>query len=236
MDSIDEAMIFAAGYGKRMLPLTKKIPKPLLKINGKSIISYQIERLIELKFRNILINGHHLFKELHKELQVYGSFVKVIYEEEILETGGGLLNLINKKEFKNVKSPKLLINGDVYWKTNKSCPIENIIKNWNKNMDVLLLLKKNNEVLGYQGNGDFSLEDKTKKISRIFKNKKNNNFMFTGMQIINPKVITNKKHKFSLKEIFFKSIIKKKIFGFIDDNEWYHISNPKDLKKVNETF
>ena len=113
MDSIDEAMIFAAGYGKRMLPLTKNT-KSLFKNNGKSIISYQIERLIELKFRNILINGHHLFKELHKELQVYGSFVKVIYEEEILETGGGLLNLINKKEFKNVKSPKLLINGDVY--------------------------------------------------------------------------------------------------------------------------
>ena len=100
MDSIDEAMIFAAGFGKRMLPLTKKIPKPLLKINGKAIISYQIERLIELNFKNILINGHHLFKKLENELIIYKPFVKVIYEEEILETGGGLLNLINKKKFK----------------------------------------------------------------------------------------------------------------------------------------
>ena len=121
MDSIDEAMIFAAGFGKRMLPLTKKIPKPLLKINGKAIISYQIERLIELNFKNILINGHHLFKKLENELIIYKPFVKVIYEKKFLKLGG-LLNLINKKKFKNVKSPKLLINGDVYWERTKKLP------------------------------------------------------------------------------------------------------------------
>ena len=96
MDSINEAMIFAAGFGKRMLPLTKKTPKPLLKINNKSIISYQIERLIELNFKNILINGHHLFQQLESELEFYRPYVKIIYEKEILETGGGLLNLIKK--------------------------------------------------------------------------------------------------------------------------------------------
>ena len=236
MDSIDEAMIFAAGFGKRMLPLTKKIPKPLLKINGKAIISYQIERLIELNFKNILINGHHLFKKLENELIIYKPFVKVIYEDEILETGGGLLNLINKKKFKNVKSPKLLINGDVYWERTKNCPIENIIKNWDKNMDLLLLLKKNDEVLGYQGKGDFSLEEKNKKVSKIIKNSKNNDYMFAGLQIVNPKVIKNKKQKFSLSEIFLESIVKKKIYGYLDKNNWYHISNPKDLQKVNEIF
>ena len=99
MDSIDEAMIFAAGFGKRMLPLTKNT-KTTVKDNGKAIISYQIERLIELNFKNILINGHHLFKKLENELIIYKPFVKVIYEEEILETGGGLLNLINKKNSK----------------------------------------------------------------------------------------------------------------------------------------
>ena len=100
MDSINEAMIFAAGFGKRMLPLTKKTPKPLLKINNKSIISYQIERLIELNFKNILINGHHLFKQLESELEFYRPYVKIIYEKEILETGGGLLNLIKKENLK----------------------------------------------------------------------------------------------------------------------------------------
>ena len=81
MNSINEAMIFAAGFGKRMLPLTKKIPKPLLKINNKSIISYQIERLLELNFKNILVNGHHLIEELNNELKIYKPYVKVIHEK-----------------------------------------------------------------------------------------------------------------------------------------------------------
>ena len=58
MDNINEAMIFAAGFGKRMLPLTKKTPKPLLKINNKSIISYQIETLstvFDPEFRAVLV-------------------------------------------------------------------------------------------------------------------------------------------------------------------------------------
>ena len=83
-----------------MLPLTKNTPKPLLRINNKSIISYQIEEL-ELNFKNILVNGHHLFNKLKDELKIYSPLVKVIYEEEILETGGGgLLSLIKKKNLK----------------------------------------------------------------------------------------------------------------------------------------
>ena len=79
-------------------------------------------------------------------------------------------------------------------------------------MDLLLLLKKNDEVLGYQGKGDFSLEEKNKKVSKIIKNSKNNDYMFAGLQIVNPKVIKNKKQKFSLSEIFLESIVKKKIY------------------------
>ena len=204
MNSINEAMIFAAGFGKRMLPLTKKIPlKPLLKINNKSIISYQIERLLELNFKNILVNGHHLIEELNNELKIYKPYVKVIHEKKILETGGGLLNSISKGEFKNILSPKLCINGDVFWQQKKNCPIEMIIKNWNKKIDILLVLKNKCDVLGYSGRGDFSIMDKRLKISRIFRNQVDNNYMFTGLQIISPNVIKKKKtKKFSLRDIF----------------------------------
>ena len=236
MNSINEAMIFAAGFGKRMLPLTINTPKPLLRINNKSIISYQIERLLELNFKNILVNGHHLFNKLKDELKIYSPLVKVIYEEEILETGGGLLSLIKKKKFKDPISPKLLINGDIFWKRKKNCPIEMIIKNWKKRMHLLLVLKNKCEVLGYKGKGDFSLENEKKKISRILKNSVNNDYMFTGLQIINPNIIEIKRKKFSIREVFFESILKKKIYGFVDDNDWFHISNPNDLKKLNDIF
>ena len=74
------------------------------------------------------------------------------------------------------------------------------------------------------------------KISRIIRCDENNNFMFTGLQIINPKVIQNREEKFSLRDVFFESIIKKKIYGLIDENDWFHISNVNDLRRVNQIF
>ena len=103
-------------------------------------------------------------------------------------------------------------------------------------MHLLLVLKDKNNVLGYKGKGDFSLKMKKKNIKN-FKNSKNNDYMFTGLQIINPNIIEIKRKKFSLREkFFFESILKKKIYGFVDDNDWYHISNKNDLKKANDIF
>ena len=59
--------------------------------------------------------------------------------------------------------------------------------------------------------------------------------MFTGLQIINPKIIQDgRKTKFSLREIYFKLISKKTIYGFVDENDWYHISKVNDYKRVNK--
>ena len=78
-----------------------------------------------------------------------------------------------------------------------------IIKNWNQKIDILLVLKNKCDVLGYSGRGDFSIMDKRLKISRIFRNQVDNNYMFTGLQIISPNVIKKKKtKKFSLRDIF----------------------------------
>ena len=64
-------------------------------------------------------------------------------------------------------------------------------------------------MLGYQGKGDFLRREKQKSF-KIIKSSKNNDYMFAGLQIVNPKVIKNKKQKFSLSEIFLESIVKKK--------------------------
>ena len=70
MDKINEAMVFAAGFGKRIL-FTKKIPKPLLKINNKSLIHYIIEELVRLNFANIVVNVHHLHEKIVEEIKYF---------------------------------------------------------------------------------------------------------------------------------------------------------------------
>ena len=234
MSDINEAMIFAAGFGKRMRPLTKEVPKPLLKVNGKPIIFYIIEDLINLNFKNIVINTHHLSERFHDELKPYSRTIKIVFEEEILDTGGGFLNAIKRNYFSNLKSPKVLINGDVLWKKTVNSPIKNILRNWNEEtMDLLLCLIKKRYFFGYKGEGDFNLEEPQKLISRL-KLEQHKDFVFSGLQIVKPKLLEEKNEKkFSMREIFFSNI-EKNIYGINDKNEWYHISEPDDLKNVND--
>ena len=234
MSDINEAMIFSAGFGKRMHPLSTKVPKPLLKVNGKPIIFYIIENLINLNFKNIVINTHHLSDKFHDELKPYSNIVKIVFEEEILDTGGGFLNAIKRNYFYNIKSPKVLINGDVLWKKTANSPIKNILRSWNEEkMDLLLCLIKKRYFFGYKGKGDFNLEEPQKEISRL-KLEQQKDFVFSGLQIIKPKLLQEKNEKkFSMREIFFSNI-EKNIYGINDKNEWYHISEPDDLKNVND--
>ena len=80
----------------------------------KNQLSYQIKELIKLKFQKIVVNCHHLPEQIYKELESFSSKVKIIFEKEILDTGGGILNAINLKYF-NFNSPIVLINGDIFW-------------------------------------------------------------------------------------------------------------------------
>ena len=100
-------------------------------------------------------------------------------------------------------------------------------------MDLLLCLIKKRYFFGYKGKGDFNLEEPQKEISRL-KLEQQKDFVFSGLQIVKPKLLQKKNEKkFSMREIFFSNI-KKKIYGINDKNEWYHISEPDDLKNVND--
>ena len=110
---IKQAMIFAAGMGKRMLPITETTPKPLVKINQDSLLVNNIKKLIKSNFNSIIINTFHFPEKIIAEVKDYKNHVKVVIEEERLETGGGLLNCLKKKNL-SWESPILLLNSDVY--------------------------------------------------------------------------------------------------------------------------
>ena len=72
-------------------------------------------------------------------------------------------------------------------------------------MDLLLVLKEKNNFLGYNGKGDFSLENKNEKISRLLKTTRNN-YVFTGLQIINPNILDDSKKNFPLEKFFWDQL------------------------------
>ena len=111
-------MILAAGFGKRMLPLTAETPKPLIKIGSKNLLERSIELLIKLGINDLIINTYHLSEEIDSFLKNknYGISISTIQEQQLLDTGGGILNATKKFE----KSPFFVLNPDTVLKEIKN--------------------------------------------------------------------------------------------------------------------
>ena len=99
---VKKAIILGAGFGKRMRPITKKIPKPLVKIHGVTLLENSIKFLNSLDVKHIVVNSHHLHKEIidFVKRKKFSSKVNVIVEKrKILDTGGGILNASKKSKY-----------------------------------------------------------------------------------------------------------------------------------------
>src|SRR5688572_926655 len=100
-----KAMILAAGRGERMRPLTDATPKPLLKVGGKPLVVWLIERLARAGIVDLVVNVSHLGDQIESTLDGGGALgVRIVYsrEREALETAGGIawaLPLLDNKPF-----------------------------------------------------------------------------------------------------------------------------------------
>jgi len=151
-------MILAAGFGKRMMHLTRNIPKPLIKINGISLLENSINFLTKLGCREIIINTHYKhsqFKNLIKRRKDKKN-IKLIYEEKILDTGGAVKNACSYFSNSNI----LVINSDIFWQENNLIDAELLIRLYFKKKNMHLLLSKKENSFGIKKNeGDFVIKD-----------------------------------------------------------------------------
>lgn len=143
------AMILAAGRGKRLRPLTDNIPKPLIKVAGKSLIEYHLHNLSKAGIRNIVINTAWLADKIHAQLgdgSNYGVTIHYSDETRALETAGGIINALPLLG----DEPFLVVNADIW------CDFDfSTLPKLSKNMQAHLILVKNPE---HNKKGDFALQ------------------------------------------------------------------------------
>ena len=108
-----KTMILAAGRGERLRPLTDEIPKPLIKVAGKSLIEYHLLNLASAGFTEIVINTAWLADKIHESLaggSRYGVSIQYSNEGSALETAGGIINALSLLG----NEPFLVVNGDIW--------------------------------------------------------------------------------------------------------------------------
>ena len=225
-------MILAAGYGTRMLALTKKTPKPLLKIKNNTLLENTIIFFEKLGCTKFIINTHYLHQRIETFVKKKLSKKNIIlnYEISILNTGGGIKNSLQYFNNKNL----VVTNSDIFWNENNKEDVKNFIQDIdNIKTCSILLLNKINAIGLNKDKGDFILEDTF--IKRWIDN--NPITYYSGLQIINPNIFNlTKKEKFSMNLIWDKLINKRKLTGKIMKSQWIHVGDINTINWINKFF
>lgn len=216
-----KAFILCAGLGKRLNPISKEIPKPLLPFLGKTPLLLILEKLKELKIKEIGINLHWKAEMIKEYLikQKYFDF-HFFYEKKLLDTGGALKNAEDFLKDSNF----IVINSDIVF----DFSLKSVIKyhNQRKNLCTLLVtnnLKSNNLIISK----DNKLKGIGENISKKYKT-------FAGIAIYQPEVLKYMKGKiFSIKKIWLELIKENSIDTYyVEPEKWRELGTIKSCIKA----
>jgi len=220
---IKKAMILAAGFGKRILPLTLKCPKPLLKIGNETLLSNSLKFLELFGIKQAVINVHYLGAQIvdYINKKKFNLTINIVEEKDkILDTGGGVLNAI--QYFSN--EPFLIINPDTIWSSHYLKELKLMEKMFfgNKKSKCSILVVKKEKSFDQSFKGDFNLENNL--ISR--KDKNDLNYIYVGLQIIKPEVFSGLDlGVFSINKIWDQLIKSNELYGIESNVDFLHVSN-----------
>lgn len=226
---VKTAFILCAGLGKRLNPMTLKTPKPLLKLNDKTMLEKCINMILELGIKKIFLNTFHLGNQISEFIKnkKFPIDIQIINDgNEILNTGGGILNMIKNSQDENF----IIFNPDTLWGLNYLDEINNMQNLYfSNNLENILLCVKKNLSFDKNLKGDFNL------INHSLRKNKDNDFIFIGCQILNKSLFNSYKLcNFSISEIWDELLNKNELNGFESVNKFYHLTNLETFKKLQD--
>ncbi len=223
-----KAMILAAGRGKRMMPLTASIPKPLLKLNDKPLLEYTIENLQRSGIKDLVINHSYLGEQIEAYFQTGSQLgVKIAWSREKLplETAGGIIKALPILG----NSPFIIVNGDTWCNINfnqliKKANIPSLIAG-----DTLahLVLVANP---AHNPNGDFGLNN------GLVNNSSPKKLTYAGISVLSPQLLENmpKDEVIGLAPLLKQAADKKQVSGHQFNGIWQDIGTPQRLKSLRQ--
>ncbi|MBQ0720070.1 MAG: nucleotidyltransferase family protein [Gammaproteobacteria bacterium] len=234
-----KAMILAAGFGKRLRPLTEHTPKPLLEVRGKPLIVHHLEALARAGIKEVVINSAWLAEKLEAYVgdgRQYGLRVAWSREVEPLETGGGIcqaLPLLGAQPF-------LLVNGDVW----TDYPFEQLLaQSLDKDRLAHLVLVENPEhnlggdyCFAGQGDGVEILSGVLAGPLAVEKLEGRQTYTFSGLSVLHPQLFTacHRSRAFPLRDVFAPAFRTGHISGELYRGEWCDVGTVERLEALNQ--
>ncbi|MEG8039061.1 nucleotidyltransferase family protein [Sphingomonas sp. LR60] len=226
------AMVMAAGVGKRMRPLTATRPKPLVEVRGRALIDHVFDRLRSAGVERAVVNVHYLADALEAHLRHRVHDIEVIVSDEraqLLETGGGIVRALPLLG----EEPFIVVNGDNLWLDGPTDAIRQLADRWDDaSMDALLLMVPYARAHNHSGQGDFHLAADGR-ISGRRKPGRVAPFVFTGVQIVSPRLIHDwPQGPFSTNLFWDRAIAAGRGYGLVHQGLWSEVNVPRAIART----
>ena len=232
--ALKRAMVLAAGLGTRMRPFNGQVPKPLVKVGGKALIDYVLDRLAAQKVERAVVNVHHLADQIERHLAQRRQPKIVISDErsELLGTGGGVLKALPELG----DAPFFHVNSDTIWIDGVKPNLARLAEGFDgARMDALLLLAPAASSVGYSGRGDFSMEADGRLVPRG--EREVVPFVYAGAAILTPAFFAGAPHgAFSMSPLFERAAEAGRLCGLRLEGVWMHVGTPEAVQAAEKAL
>ena len=227
-------MVFAAGLGTRMRPVTDTMPKPLIEVGGKALIDHMLDRLAEIGLGTAVVNVHYLADQLEGHLAGRERPRIVISDERdvLLDQGGGIVKAMALLE----GGPFFICNTDAFWLEGPRSNLAAMTARWDPAaMDVLLLVAATTTSIGVDWPGDFTMSADGRLAKR--EERAVAPFIYAGVGIMKPSLFAAAPagpHR--LAPYFFEAAKHGRLFGHRLDGQWLHVGTPEAIGQAEATI
>lgn len=226
-------MVLAAGLGTRMRPITNSTPKPLVEIGGKALIDHALDRLAEAGVQSAVVNVHHFADQIVDHLAKRQQPIVTISDEraELLETGGGVVKALPALG----SQPFMVMNSDSFWTEGARSNLTALAAEWDgTRMDTLLMLTPTDAAVGYDGRGDFFMDDTGRLSPRSGADAAP--YVYTGVGITNPTAMfaNAPEGPFSLNILIERISDAGRLYGMTMEGTWFHVGTPAAIANAEQ--
>ena len=223
-------MVFAAGRGERMRPITERRPKPLIEVGGKALIDHCLDRFAENGVERAVVNVHWLGGQIIDHLQGRERPEIVISDEreKLLDQGGGL-----KKALPELgPGPFFVCNTDAFWIEGPVSNLARLVDAFDPDrMDAILLVAAAATAVGVDWPGDFTMD----RDGRLSKREPRfvAPFVHTGVGILKPESVARVQDEvFGLAPFLFRAAAAGRLYGVRLDGLWLHVGRPESIAEA----
>ena len=219
------AMVFAAGLGTRMRPITLTLPKPLVEVAGRSLLDHALDHVRAAGVGRVVVNVHYLADALEAHVRRHAADLDVAVSDErgrLLETGGGVVHalpLLGDRPF-------YVINTDNFWVDGPVDTLRLLANRWDDaRMDALLLVVPLARATAHSGQGDFHMDAEGRLLRR--QPRRVAPFVYTGIQLVSPRLLEDAPEgAFSMNVLWDRAIAADRAFGVVHQGLWCDVGTP----------